>query len=355
MPTLPPASDIAAQLADNVEWFCRRYLSNGYRSGRYWCVGDVYNTEGGSLYVRLTGPASGKGRRGKWQDAATGEHGDLLDVIRLQRGEDWRDALAEARAFLSLPEPPVPERREALTPARDTTESAQRMLRYGRPLAGTPAETYLRTRGIEHAASLNALRFHRHCLYRASAKHPGPDTWAPALLATVTDLEGAVTAVGRTWLAPDGRRKADLPKPRRVLGNLLGHGVRFPGTVSDVLVAGEGVETVLSIHRLMRSVPHVAALSAGHLGALILPAGLRQLYIARDADEAGARGAWTLRRRAESQGISVSDLNPREDDFNRDLCHLGPRDLALHLAPQLDPNDAVAHLLFEDGAEAVAA
>ena len=108
MPTLPPASDIAAQLANNVEWFCRRYLSNGYRSGRYWCVGDVYNTEGGSLYVRLTGPASGKGRRGKWRDAATGEHGDLLDVIRLQRGEDWRDALAEAWAFLSLPEPPAP-------------------------------------------------------------------------------------------------------------------------------------------------------------------------------------------------------------------------------------------------------
>ncbi|WP_298963914.1 toprim domain-containing protein [uncultured Methylobacterium sp.] len=355
MPTLPPASDIAAQLANNVEWFCRRYLSNGYRSGRYWCVGDVYNTEGGSLYVRLTGPASGKGRRGKWQDAATGEHGDLLDVIRLQRGEDWRDALAEARAFLSLPEPPAPERREALTPARDTTESARRMLRYGRPLAGTPAEAYLRSRGIEHAASFAALRFHPRCLYRPSRKHPGPDTWHPALLATVTDLDGAVTAVGRTWLAPDGRGKAELPKPRRVLGNLLGHGVRFPGTVSDVMVAGEGVESVLSVHRLMRSVPHVAALSAGHLGALILPGGLRQLYIARDADEAGERGAWTLRQRAEAQGILVSDLVPREDDFNRDLCHLGPRDLALHLAPQLDPNDAAAHLLFDEGGEAAAA
>ena len=89
--------------------------------------------------------------------------------------------------------------------------------------------------------------------------------------------------------------------------------------------------------------------------ALILPAGLRQLYIARDADEAGERGAWTLRRRAEAQGILVGELVPREDDFNRDLCHLGPRDLALHLAPQLDPNDAVAHLLFDEGAEAAAA
>ena len=90
------------------------------------------------------------------------------------------------------------------------------------------------------------------------------------------------------------------------------------------------------------------AVQAGHLGALVLPPGLRHLYIARDADPAGERGAAILRRRAEAAGIPVTDLIPREDDFNRDLCHLGPRDLALHLAPQLDPNDAVAHLTFEE-------
>ncbi len=49
------------------------------------------------MYVRLTGPSSGKGARGKWTDAATGEHGDLLDVIRLQCGERWKDALDDAR------------------------------------------------------------------------------------------------------------------------------------------------------------------------------------------------------------------------------------------------------------------
>ena len=36
------------------------------------------------MFVRLTGPA-GKGAAGKWTDAATGEHGDLLDLIR----ESW--------------------------------------------------------------------------------------------------------------------------------------------------------------------------------------------------------------------------------------------------------------------------
>ncbi|OAH18519.1 DNA primase [Methylorubrum populi] len=352
MPTHPTAADLSRQLADNVEAFCRRYLSNGYRSGRWWCVGDVYNTEGASMYVRLTGPSRGKGARGKWADGATGEHGDLLDVIRLQRSSDWKDAMAEARAFLSLPPPPETERARPVPEVRDTTEAARRMWRFGLSLEGSPAAAYLRSRGIDHMLGLPALRFHPRCLYRPSRKHPGPDTWHPALLAAVTDLSGAVMGIGRTWLAADGRGKADLPKPRRALGNLLGYGVRFPGTVPDLLVAGEGVESVASVHRLMPTVQHVAALSAGNLGVLILPSDLRHLYIARDADEAGERGATILRQRAEAAGILVSELIPREDDFNRDLCHLGPRDLALHLAPQLDRNDAVSHLRFDEAVTA---
>ncbi|WP_425284179.1 toprim domain-containing protein [Methylobacterium indicum] len=108
------------------------------------------------------------------------------------------------------------------------------------------------------------------------------------------------------------------------------------------MVAGEGVETVLSVQRVLPAVPHVAALSGAHLAALVLPRGLRHFYIARDDDPVGRQGAATLRQRAKAAGILVSDLDPREDNFNTDLCHLGPRDLALHLAPQLDPNDAVA-------------
>lgn len=356
MPTHPTAADLSRQLADNVEAFCRRYLSNGHRNGRWWCVGDVHNTQGESLYVRLTGPSSGKGARGKWTDAATGEHGDLLDVLRIQHSESWRGALEEARGFLSLPQSPVSERARPLPEARDTTDSARRMLRYGRPIAGTVAEAYLRSRGLEHAVTQPALRFHPRCLYRLSRKDPaGPDTYHPALLATVTDLSGAVMAVSRTWLAADGRDKAALRNPRRALGNQLGHGVRFPGAVSDLMVAGEGVETVQSVQRVLPGVPHVAALSGAHLAALILPPGLRHLYIARDADPAGERGAAILRRRAEAEGILVTDLDPREDDFNTDLRHLGPQDLALHLVPQLDPNDAVAHLRFEEAAESIAA
>ena len=58
------ASDLAGRLADNAEAVCRHYLSNGRREGRWWTVGDVYNTPGHSMMVRLKG--TDRGRAGKW-------------------------------------------------------------------------------------------------------------------------------------------------------------------------------------------------------------------------------------------------------------------------------------------------
>ena len=50
------AADLARRLARDAEAVCRHYLSNGHRQGHYWVIGDVMNTPGRSLYVRLTGP-----------------------------------------------------------------------------------------------------------------------------------------------------------------------------------------------------------------------------------------------------------------------------------------------------------
>jgi hypothetical protein len=62
------AADLARRLARDAEAVCRHYLSKGRRSGRYWIVGDVQNTPGRSLYVRLEGPDYGRGAAGKWTD-----------------------------------------------------------------------------------------------------------------------------------------------------------------------------------------------------------------------------------------------------------------------------------------------
>ena len=138
------AAELARRLARDAEAVCRYYLSNGRREGRYWLVGDVRNTPGRSLFVRLHGPDSGKGAAGKWTDAATGEHGDLLDLIALNRGLDLRDALDEARAFLRLPRPAPPPDRPAAQRRAGSPEAARRLFAMSQPIAGTLAEAYLR-------------------------------------------------------------------------------------------------------------------------------------------------------------------------------------------------------------------
>jgi hypothetical protein len=62
------AAELGRRLARDAEAVCRHYLSNGRREGRYWLVGDVRNTPGRSLFVRLKGPESGKGAAGKWTE-----------------------------------------------------------------------------------------------------------------------------------------------------------------------------------------------------------------------------------------------------------------------------------------------
>ena len=104
MGSLSPAADLAQRLAQNAENVCRHYLSNGRRQGGYWLVGDVANQPGRSLFVRLKGPDHGKGAAGKWTDAATGEHGDLLDLIALNRGlTDCATFLTRRARFSACP------------------------------------------------------------------------------------------------------------------------------------------------------------------------------------------------------------------------------------------------------------
>ena len=98
---------------------------------------------------------SGGRPAGKWTDAATGEHGDLLDVIRESCGlVDFHDVADEARRFLSLPRSePKSDSRPHLSPVpTGSPESARRLFAMSQPIAGTVVETYLRGRGITDSA-----------------------------------------------------------------------------------------------------------------------------------------------------------------------------------------------------------
>ena len=343
------ASELARHLAREAEAVCRHYLSNGKREGRYWLVGDVHNTSGRSLFVRLQ--ESPKGPAGKWTDAATGDHGDLLDIIRESLGlRDFREVAEEARRFLNLPRAePQPVLKSVRPPAVAGSQgAARRLFAMSQPIEGTVVEAYLHRRGIAHVYHGGSLRFHPRCYYRPD-EHLPTETW-PAMIACVTDLDGGITGVHRTWLDPDGfdrvrLGKAPIDTPRRAMGDLLGNAVRFGFANDDVLIAGEGIETMLSLRCMLPSMPMAAALSANHLAAMLLSPSLRRLYIARDADAAGEAVQATLAQRAGAASIEAIALSPRLGDFNEDLHVFGFDALRAALRIQLAPEDVDRFLL----------
>ena len=314
------AAGIAAALAERAEQVCRRYLPHGRRQGRYWVAGDLDGARGRSLYVRLHGP----GTPGKWTDASVGTHGDLLDIIRHRiDAPTLGAALDEARAFLALPPAPA----EGRSGTYDAVEAARRLWRLCRAIGGTHAEAYLRARGLARCR-FPALRFHPRLRHR-----DGPAVRRlPALVAAVTAVNGAVLGVQRTWLDPRAPAKADIDSPRKALGRVFGHAVRF-GRPGATLLVGEGIETVLSVVAAVPDIEAAAALSAGSLGAFAPPPGLRRLVIARDNDIEGERAAERLARRCARAGVAALTAAPEAGDFNDDLMLLGPAALAAKLGP----------------------
>ena len=282
--------------------------------------------------------------KGNWVDAATGEHGDLVDLIRLnQRHGRLADTIDEAERFLTLP--PSVHDNDRIPPAftkparAGSSMTAKRLFAASKPLSGSLAATYLRSRGITRASNLDALRFHPRCYYRANDDDvPGTPGAFPALIAAVTDNEGSQTGTHRTWLNPTGLEKAKVASPRRAMGNILGHAVRL-GHADNVLIAGEGIETMLSLREILPTMPMAAATSSAHLAAILFPPTLQRLYVARDRDAAGDAAFGILTDRVQAAGIELMSLMPELADFNDDLRDHGASVLGQRVCHLLHEHD----------------
>ena len=193
----------------------------------------------------------------------------------------------------------------------DREEAARRLWRRCRPIDGTHAEAYLHARAIGHC------RF--PALAVSSRSHPSGDDGIhrlPALVAAVTGDDGAIEGVQRTWLDPKLPEKANLARPRKALGRVYGRAVRFGGSASGAtLLAGEGIETVLSLVTAVPGIHAAAALSAGSLGAFEPPQDLALLIIARDKDMEGGHAANRLQRRCVERSIPSIVIVPERLRF----------------------------------------
>ena len=116
--------------------------------------------------------------------------------------------MTEARRFLGLRVVTPPPAAPACAGLGDRAEAAERLCR---PIEGTPAEAYLRTRGIEVGRE-PALGFHPALFYRDAA---GSFSTYPALVARAVHPDGAFAGLQRTYLDPARRHQAGAECPRR--------------------------------------------------------------------------------------------------------------------------------------------
>jgi phage/plasmid primase-like uncharacterized protein len=199
--------------------------------------------------------------------------------------------------------------REAKAEAQRKAGQAKRLWREAQPIAGTPAEAYLRGRGITCPLP-RTLRFHRACWHGPTAKR------YPAMVAAV---QGAgMPAIHRTYLRPDGSGKADIDPAKAMLGATAGGAVRLADGPSRLVVA-EGMESALSLLCGLLDGPATAwaALSTSGLRGLRLPSQAGRLTIAPDGDAPGREAAHVLAERAHALGWQVGILDPGGGaDFN---------------------------------------
>ncbi|GLQ29114.1 DUF7146 domain-containing protein [Sulfitobacter pacificus] len=319
-------ADLSADLADRAESFCRQYFPEGRKQGNYWQVGDTTGAKGQSLAIRLH--AQGGRKAGSWTDYATGEYGDLIDLLHERLGSvTLKETLREARSFLGEAPCPVVSR-EAHRAERPDTASAKRIAQArklfaaGKPVLGTLAATYLHGRGITRLGP--ALRYHPRVFLRQGEDDADPPRRAPALLAKITDNRGQVTGCARTYLDPSTGGLAEIESPKRILGQLHGHATRFwSGSPRTELIVGEGLENTLSVGTALPEFDLASCLTATHLSLFIPPPGIQHIWIARDNDKAGRIASKRLRNQLESLGIACGDLVPTMGDFNDDLRAFG--------------------------------
>lgn len=91
--------ELSQKLAERAEDVCRTLLSDGKRVGRQWKIGSVVGEPGDSMDVELEGP-----KAGLWHDMATGEGGDMIELVKINRMcANVGVAAKWAREFLGLP------------------------------------------------------------------------------------------------------------------------------------------------------------------------------------------------------------------------------------------------------------
>lgn len=336
-------SQIARMLGQRADSLCAELLPAGLRDGHEYRIGSPAGEPGRSMGVRLTGD-----RAGVWCDFAAGTGGDALDLVAaiLYEG-DKVQAIRWAKGWLGIVDQDPEqarlareriERQASAARARQDDDSAKRRGTAQRIWLGAepkildgPVDRYLIGRGIDLrrlARRPRTLRYSADC-YNSDAK-----CGLPAMVAAVHGPDGDIIACHRTWLncRPDGTvTKAELPRPKMVLGRFGGGSIRLARGASGLpigkappgehVILTEGIEDALSIALAIPQARVLAAISIANFASIALPKTVTQVTFAADNDPENSQAAEGLRRAVaahQAAGRSVKIARPPEGvkDFN---------------------------------------
>lgn len=235
--------------------------------------------------------------------------GDVIDFVARLHNVGFLDAVAllgEGR----LPTVQIAQRPAA--PANDDRRDEALAIWHGTVEAtGTPAETYLRSRGLSLPIP-PAIRFSRLPYGKSGALHP-------VMVALITGADDRPAAIQRTFLNAAGTGKAAVPKPKLSLGRIAGGAIRLAPTHGKVVVC-EGLEDGLSLQSSL-SIATWATAGTGGMTSLKLPASVLDVVIGADNDEAGETAAQRAAETFAAQGRTVRILRPLAGfkDFNDEM------------------------------------
>jgi putative DNA primase/helicase len=235
---------------------------------------------------------------------------DRLEVLSELRKLGLLDAIDQGPL-----DPAVLSRPFDLASKDDSRRRAIRIWDAAQSAPGSPLEHYLANRGLSGPPPAT-LRWSPRCW------HGGLRQELPAMIALVEHVRDGVVGIHRTYLTRDGSAKADLTKnlQKRALGPVGGGAVRLGKPQrGEWLAVAEGIETTLAVMTAC-AIPGWAALSAGGIRTLILPAEVTHIIICadHDANDVGQRAAREAARRflAEGRGVRVAIPPGPGTDFN---------------------------------------
>jgi DNA primase len=257
-----------------------------------------------------------KGDR-RWICFGCGAQGDVLDFVRQAYGDTLLEAIErlDCGALAAIPQP-----QQQGDDGKDWTEAAAAIWRGSVPIAGTPAEAYLRNRGLTLALP-ETLRFSRLRPPKHSGvlEANGPDR-LPALVALVADPAGVGLGIQRTFLTPDGRKAASTDdKVKFSLGRVRGGAIQL-APASAGLIVTEGLEDGLTLAQGLDEPVWVAA-GTSMLPNMVLPDVVRTVVIGADGDPPGEAAAAKAGQAFFATGRQVRILRPAAGfkDFNAEL------------------------------------